>query len=114
MLFGLSAVNDVEAQDFRDDARGLSGAVDAMLGELIGRQALRVERAEARFVAEEWADGHGHTAREQDFDGCVEPHDRHAGGAEKFRRAWLRVSATTEREHDRFFQLKDAAQRSSQ
>ena len=109
--FAGAAGDDVEAENFGDDAGGFAGAVDAMIGELIGRQALRMERAEAGFVAEERAAGHGHAAGEQDFDGSVEPDDGNAGGAKKFGRALLGVSAAAEGEHDRFFEFEDAAER---
>src|SRR5579863_2408773 len=111
MGFVGAAGDDIATQNFGDDARGFAGAVDAMIGELIGREALRVECAEARLVAEERATGHGHAAREQDFDGGVEPNDGDAGGAKKFGSALLRVSAAAESEHDRFSQLEYAAER---
>lgn len=106
-----AAGDDVEAEDFGDDARGLAGAVDSMVGELVRREALRVERAEAGFVAKERAAGHGHAAGEQDFDGSVEPDDGHAGGAEEFGRALLRVRAAAECEHDGLFHFENAAER---
>src|SRR5882762_9645826 len=46
--------NNAAAENFRDDLGGFAGAVNAIVGELIGRQALGVERAEAGFIAEEW------------------------------------------------------------
>ena len=38
MRFVGAAGEDVEAQDFGDDAGGFAGAVDAMIGELVGRR----------------------------------------------------------------------------
>src|ERR1700689_390454 len=111
MRFVGAAGEDVEAKDFGDEAGGFAGAVDAMIGELVGREALRVQSAEAGFVAEERTAGHGHAACEQDFDGCIEPDDGDASGAEKLGRALLSVGAAAEREHDRFFLLEDAAER---
>jgi hypothetical protein len=102
--------DDVEAEDFGDDARGFGGAVDAMIGELVGREALRVQGTEAGFVAEERAAGHGHAAGKQDFYGRIEPDDGHVCGAEKFGSALLGVSATAETEDDRFFLFEDAAE----
>src|SRR5579872_686058 len=110
MRFAGSAGDDVEAKNFGDDARRIAGTIDAMLGELIGRETLRVERAEAGFVAEERAAGHGHAAGEQDFDGSIEPHHGDACGAAKFGSALLCVGAAAECEHDRFFQFEDAAE----
>ena len=106
--------DDVEAENFGDDAGGFAGAVDAMVGELVGRQALRMERAEAGFVAEERAAGHGHAAREEDFDGSVEPDHGHACGAKKFGSALLGVGAAAERENDGFFEFEDAAERGAE
>ena len=81
--------NDPAAKNFRDDLPGLAGAIDAKIGQLIGRQALRMELAEARFVAKERAAGHCHAAGEQNFDRRIEPKDRYSGGAKKFGAALL-------------------------
>ena len=114
MRFARAAGNDVEAEDFGDDAGGVTGAVDAMLGELVGREPLGVERAKAGFVAKERTTGHGHAAGEEDFDGRVEPNHRHVCGAEKFGRALLGVGAAAEGEHDRFFEFEDATERGAE
>lgn len=114
MRFAGAVGNDVEAEDFGDDASGFAGAVDAVIGELIGRETLRVQGAEAGLVAEERAAGHGHAAGEKDFDRRVEPDDGDAGGAEKFGRALLRVGAAAERQDDRLFLLEDAAERGAE
>ncbi len=73
-----------------------------MIGLLIGRQALRVEGAKAVLVAEQRPAGHGHAARQQNIDGWVEPDDWDIGGAQKFRRAGLRIGAAAQSEHDGF------------
>ena len=106
--------DDVAAEDFGDDAGGFAGAVDAMVGELIGGKALSVECAEAGLVAEERATGHSHAAGEEDFGGGVEPNDRDAGGAEEFGGAGLGVGASAEGENDRFFQLLGATESSAE
>ena len=62
---GLAAAEDAQAQNFGDYLCGICGTVDAMVGKLIGRQALGVERTKAFFVAEKRAAGHGHAAAEQ-------------------------------------------------
>src|SRR5690242_961107 len=69
-----------------------------MIGLLIGRETLGVERAEAGLIAKERAAGHGHATSEQNVEGGVEPDDGDAGGAKKFGRAGLRVCSTAERE----------------
>ena len=106
----LASGDDVAAEDFGNDASGFAGAVDAMVGKLVGGKALRVEGAEAGFVAEERATGHGHAAGEEDFGGGVEPNDRDAGGAQEFGGAGLRVGAAAEGENDRFFQFLGATE----
>src|ERR1035438_4904959 len=98
MGFALAAEDDSEAQDFRNYIAGIAGAVDAMVGELVRGQALGIERAEALFIAEERAAGHGHAAGEQQGGRRVEPENGNAGGAEKFRASGLRVSAAAESE----------------
>jgi hypothetical protein len=60
--------NKAAAENLRDDLCGFGGAVHAIVRELIRRQALFVERAEAGFVAEERAAGHGHAAGKQNFE----------------------------------------------
>src|SRR5580704_15165701 len=105
--------DDVEAEDFGDDAGGVAASDEAVIGELIGRETLRVQGAEAGLVAEERAAGHGHAASEEDFDGGVEPNDGDICGAEKFGSAWLSVGAAAEREDDRFVLFEDAAERSA-
>lgn len=110
MGFAGAAWDEVEAQDFGDDAGGFAGAINAVIGELVGRKTLCVECAEAGFVAEERAAGHRHAAAEQDFYGSIQPHDRHTCGSKKFWGALLGVGAAAESEHDRFFLFEDAAE----
>src|SRR6266851_1439787 len=102
--------NNAAAQDFRDNLGGLAGAVDSMVGELIGGEALGVERAEAGFVAEKRTAGHGHASRKQNWDGGIQPQNRNAGSAQKVGAARLCVSAAAKGENSAFFQLRGAAE----
>jgi hypothetical protein len=102
--------NKAAAEDFRDDLRGFGGAVHAIVRELIRGQALFVERAEAGFVAEERAAGHGHAAGKKYFKRRIQPQDGSAGRAEKFGTAGLRVGAAAESENGAFFVLGSAAE----
>jgi len=106
--------NNAAAQDFRDNLGWFAGAVHAVVGKLIGREALGVESAEAGFVAEKRTAGHGHTARKENFDGRIQPQDGSAGSAQKIGAARLRVSAAAEGENGAFFQLHGAAERSAE
>src|SRR5260370_31035512 len=103
--------NNAPAQNFRHDLRGFAGAVHAIIGKLIGRETLRVERAEAGFVAEKRAAGHGHASREQNFDGGIQPQNRDGGSAQKIWAAWLRIGAAAEGQNSAFSQLRGAAER---
>src|SRR5579883_3489401 len=105
--------DDAAAKNFGDDLRRLAGAIDAKIGQLIGRQALRMELAEARFVAKERAAGHCHAAGEQNFDGRIEPEDGHGGGAKKFGAALLGVRAAAESENRAFAKFSGAAEGSA-
>ncbi len=105
--------NDPAAKNFRDDLPGLAGAIDAKIGQLIGRQALRMELPKADFIAKERAAGHGHAASEQDFDGRIEPKDGHSGGAKKFGAALLGVRAAAESENRAFAKFSGAAEGSA-
>src|SRR5262249_40020968 len=87
---------------------------DAVIGELIRRQALGIERAKAGFVSEEWATGHGHTALEQDIDRRIEPEYGDAGVAHELRAAGLGVSAAAESEDGAFFLFSGAAESSAE
>ena len=71
---------------------------------------MRVQSAKAGFVAEEGAAGHGHAARQQNFDGRIKPKDGGAGGAEKFRAARLRIGAASKSEDRTFLQFGSAAE----
>jgi hypothetical protein len=114
MSVWIGAGKDAEAQDIGDDERWFASAVHAVVGELIGRKPLRMQRAKAGFIAEKRASGHGHAAREQSFDWGVEPDDGNALRAQKIRRAGLRVSAATEREYGRFAQFECAPERGAE
>jgi hypothetical protein len=105
---------DAATQDFRDDAGRIGGAVDAMIGLLIGRQTLRMKRAKAALVSEQRPAGHGHAARQQNFDGRVEPDNRNIGSAEKFGSASLRVGAAAKSQDGGFFQLQNTAESRAQ
>jgi len=50
------------AEDFGNDLRGFAGTVHAVIGEMVRREALSVQRTEAGFVAEERTAGHGHAS----------------------------------------------------
>lgn len=102
--------SDGAAEDFGDDGGGLAGAVDLVIGELIGREALGEKRTETIDIAEERASGHGHAALEKNFDGRIEPDDGNARGAEKFGRAGLGVGAAAEGEDGAFFGFESAAE----
>ena len=110
MGFAAGAGDNSEAQDFGDRLRGIDGAVDAVVGELIGRQTLGVEGAKTGFVAEERAASHGHATAQQDFRWGVEPEDGNACGAKKFGAAGLRVGAATEGENYAGLIFRGAAQ----
>jgi hypothetical protein len=98
------------AEDFGDDAGRVAGAVDAMLGLLIGGQALGVESAEAGLVAEERATSHGHAAGEEDIGGSVEPDNGDAGGAKELGGTGLCVGAAAECEDHGFFMFEGTAE----
>src|SRR5262249_36492211 len=103
------AIEEIEAENFGDDKSGIAGAVHAIIGEVVRRDALSVERAKTGFIAEEWTPGHGHTARKKRFDGSIEPNDGNPLGAQKFRCALLCVGAASEGQHDRLFHFSGAA-----
>ncbi len=85
-----------------------------MIGELIGREALRIERAETGFIAEKRAASHGHTTREKDVNGGVQPNDRNPGVAEKFRGARLRVGAAPESDNGGLMEFRSPAESGSE
>src|SRR5579885_2284127 len=105
--------DDAASKNFGDDLRRLAGAIDAKIGQLIGRQALRMELAEARFVAKERAAGHCHAAGEQNFDRRSEAKDRYSGGAKKCGAALLGVRAAAESENRAFAKFSGAAEGSA-
>ena len=58
-----------------------------------------MERAEAGFVSEQRAPGHGGATGQQNFDGRVEPDYRDSRVTQKFGRTWLGIGAPAERKH---------------
>src|SRR5216683_7699249 len=106
MSVWIGAGEDAEAEYVGYDERGFASAIHAIIGELVRGQALRVKVAKARFIAEKWAAGHSHAAREQSFDRRIEPDDGHPLGSQKIRCAGLRVGAAAESEHCRFTQFE--------
>jgi len=54
--------NNSAAQNFRNYTRWLAGTVNAVVGLLIGRQSLCIERSKAGLVSEQRAACHGHAA----------------------------------------------------
>jgi hypothetical protein len=106
--------NDSAAEDFGDYAGRFAGAVNAVVGLLIGRETLRIEGSEARLVAEQRAAGHGHAASEQNIKGGIQPDHRDASRAKKFRRARLSVCSTAEREDGGFLVFSGTAESGAQ
>ena len=114
MRFVSARSNNAEAQNFREHLSWFAGAVHAMVRELIGGQALSVERSEAGLVAKKRTAGHGHAAREENFDRGIEPEHRSTRSAKKFRAARLGVGAAAEGDHRAFLVLGHAAQGSAE
>ena len=110
MRFVSAGSNNAAAENFRDDLGGFAGTVNAIVGELIGRQTLRVERAEAGFIAKKRAPGHGHATREEDVERGVQPEDGRMRSTEKFGAAGLRVGSAAESEDGAFFVFGGASQ----
>src|SRR5690242_12555002 len=102
--------NKAKTEDFGDDFARYTRGVDAIVSKTVGGQALRMKRAEAGLVAKERTAGHGHTAREKNFDRSVKPENLYAGGAEKFGAAGLRVGPAAESDNRAFFGLGSAAE----
>ena len=96
------------AKYFGDDDGGITGAVNAKIGQLVRNDPLRVKSAEAGFIAEKRAAGHGHAAGEKDLDAGVEPDHWNPGIAEKFGSTRLGISAAAKRE-DSWLLLFDGA-----
>src|SRR5882724_680864 len=103
MRFVSAGSNNAAAENFRNDLGGFAGAVNAIVGELIGRQALGIECAKAGFIAEKRAPGHGHATREENVDGGDQPEDGSVRSAKEIRAAGLRVGSTAESEDGGFF-----------
>src|SRR5580704_12329841 len=73
-----------------------------------------MKSAKAALVAEKRPAGHGHAAREQDFDRRIQPDHRHACCTQKFRSADLRIGAAAKSEHDRFVKFENAPESCAQ
>src|SRR5580693_7972312 len=58
-------------KNFGNHNGGVTRAIDAKIGELIRRETLRMERAEAGLVAEERPAGHRHATGEKNVDRSV-------------------------------------------
>ncbi len=114
MCLAVHQRSDSPAQDFRDDGSRFTGAVDAKIRLLVGRQALGVEFAEAGHIAKERPAGHGHAARQKNFNGRIQPHHGNAGSAKKLECARLGVGAATEGENGAFLQFQRTAERRTQ
>lgn len=110
MCFAATCRDNAAAEDFRDDLSGITGTVHAIVRELIRGKALRMESAEAGFIAKERAAGHGHAAREEKFDRRIEPENRNSGGSQKFGATGLGVRAAAESEDCGFLVLGGAAE----
>jgi hypothetical protein len=105
---------DSPTQNFSDHNGGVSRAIDTKIGELIGGEALGVERPKAGFIAEQRATRHRHATGKKNFDGGVQPDDGDAGIAKKFGGAGLRVGTSAESKDGRFLELDSAAERGTQ
>jgi hypothetical protein len=81
-----------------------------MVGELIRREALSVERTKAGFIAEKRTAGHGHATREKNFDRSIEPDDWDTGIAQKFGSASLGISPAAESEDGGLSELRCTAE----
>jgi hypothetical protein len=110
MSVWVGAGEDAETQDVGDDERRFAGTIHAVVGELVGGSALRMQGAKAGFVAEQRPSGHGHATRKQSFDGRIEPDNGNALRAQKFRRTRLGVGAAAECKYGGFAQFERAAE----
>jgi hypothetical protein len=70
---------DAATKNFGDNKGRVAGALNAKISELIRGETLRMERAEAGFVAEQGATGHGHAAREQNVYRGIQPDNGNSG-----------------------------------
>ena len=104
-----SRSNNAEAEDLSDDLGGLARAVHAVVGELVRRQSLRVEGAEAGLVAEKRPTSHGHAAGKKHFDRGIEPKNRNASEAQELRATRLRIGSAAEGEDGSLLEFGAAA-----
>src|SRR5215813_11161622 len=105
----LGAIKKIEPKNFRNHERGIGGTVDTIIGQLIRRQALSVECAEARFITKERTTGHCHASLEQRFNRCVQPDNGDALSAKEFRCALLCISSPAQGKDDRLLYFRCAA-----
>jgi len=62
------AGEDCQAQNLGYNERRIRRTVHPVVGKAIGGNTLRMQRAEARFIAEEGPAGHGHATRKEGID----------------------------------------------
>jgi hypothetical protein len=103
--------NNAEAEDLRNDFGGFAGAVHALVGKLVGREPLCVERAEASFVAKKGPACHGHAAGKKNLHRGIEPKNGYALRTEKLGAARLRIGPPAKGEDGSFLELGGAAKR---
>src|SRR5438128_3415494 len=104
------AVKDVKAKNFGNNACGIAGAVQPVVRELVRRNALRVKRAEAGFIAKERTAGHGHAASKQRFNRGIKPNDGNTLRTKKFGSTLLSVSSPAQSKHEGFLCFRCAAE----
>jgi hypothetical protein len=110
MFFVATHCNNASSEYFGDHLLGFARTVDAMVGEFIGRQALRVERTETRFIAKKRTPRHGHASSKKNVDGRIEPEHWDARSPKKIWTARLGIRTATESEDGAFFKFRTAAQ----
>ena len=109
MLLARSS-EDCQTQNLGNNERRICRTVHPVVGKAIGRNALRMQRAEAHFIAEEGPARHRHATGKKGIDRGIEPDDGDALCAKEFGSAWLSVSAAAQRENDGLLRLRDAAE----
>jgi hypothetical protein len=62
------ASEDCQTQNLGYNERRICGTVHPVVGKAIRGNAERMQRAEARFIAEERPAGHGHATRKERID----------------------------------------------
>src|SRR5579859_2989007 len=104
------ASEDCQTQNLGYNERGICRTLFPYTTLFRSRNALRMQRAEARFIAEEGPAGHRHATGKKRIDRGIEPDDRDALCAKEFGSAWLGVSAAAQRENDGFLRFRHAAE----